>query len=69
MDNLDRFGEYPIWKNIAYLTAYGLAVKHGKKNGLLLWKQENSKSKLKTGNCTTKPLRKKSGQKSLSFPR
>lgn len=27
--NLDRFGEYPIWKNIAYLTAYGLAVKHG----------------------------------------
>ena len=29
MDNLDRFGEYPIWKNIAYLTAYGLAVKHG----------------------------------------
>ena len=29
MNNLDRFGEYPIWKNIAYLTAYGLAVKHG----------------------------------------
>ena len=27
--NLDRFGEYPIWKNLAYLTAYGLAVKHG----------------------------------------
>ena len=27
--NLDRFGEYPIWKNLAYLTAYGLAIKHG----------------------------------------
>lgn len=27
--NLDRFGEYPIWKNLAYITAYGLAVKHG----------------------------------------
>ena len=27
--NLDRFGEYPIWENLAYLTAYGLAVKHG----------------------------------------